>query len=423
MGSRIFICYKSTPLFSVKINRFTSVGREVYKHLKLKAVQLGRRENQEIVRENQEILQENYLTALYPFILKENGKYFIDEENLTFQFEKGEKAMERLTINFDGNYVPKRMCTINRFGEADDCDNCPGNDGNCEGDCNCCPVQECFNKLAEYENTGLSPAEIIDMKKRYAEKCEEAERYRKLSLSPTEMAKMIVILDTFKKLKHGEMGQPECEELQPRTEPVKSEDKDYYLRMLTYARKMLVEICAGEVEEETGTVMEEHLSRMKKQEENDKSALTLCKENEIPNALSREEIACVRKMIGEIKREDVEEELNLLEEFLLAEQKKARREDLPEAEKKMAEERVDRLIKVMKIVNAEKHALTNDDRENLALIVERLLEDTASAHVSEDADDKIEVMVYDSIYRKPLATLEIKKVCDCLDFESFHFYE
>ncbi|MBO5523843.1 MAG: hypothetical protein J5986_09250, partial [Roseburia sp.] len=171
------------------------------------------------------------------------------------------------------------------------------------------------------------------------------------------------------------------------------------------------------------TVMEEHLSRMKKQEENDKSALTLCKENEIPNALSREEIACVRKMIGEIKREDVEEELNLLEEFLLAEQKKARREDLPEAEKKMAEERVDRLIKVMKIVNAEKHALTNDDRENLALIVERLLEDTASAHVSEDADDKIEVMVYDSIYRKPLATLEIKKVCDCLDFESFHFYE
>lgn len=280
-----------------------------------------------------------------------------------------------------------------------------------------------LHQLLDYEETGLSPAEIIDMKKRYTEKCEEAENYRKLSLSPTEMAKMIAILDTFKKLKHGEMAQPEDEELQPRTEPIKSEDKDYYLRMLTYARKMLVEICAGEVEKETGIAMEEHLLRMKKQAENDRNALTLCKENKIPNALSQEEIACVRKIIREIKREDVEEELDLLEEFLLAEQKKARREDVPEAEKKMAEERVDRLIKVMKIVNAEKHALTNDDRKNLALIVERLLEDTASAHVSEDADDKIEVMVYDSIYRKPLATLEIKKVFDHLDFIGFHFYE
>lgn len=280
-----------------------------------------------------------------------------------------------------------------------------------------------LHQLLDYEETGVSPAEIIDMKKRYSKKCEEAERYRKLSLSPTEMAKILVILDEFKKLKHGEMAQPEEEELQPRTEPVKSEDKDYYLRMLTYARKMLVEICAGEVEKETGIAMEEHLFRMKKQEENDRSALALGKENKIPNALSQEEIACVRKIIGEIKQEDVEEELDLLEEFLLAEEKKARREDLPEAEKKIAEERVNRLIKVMKIVNAEKHALTNDDRKNLALIVERLLEDTASAHVSEDADDKIEVMVYDSIYRKPLATLEIKNVCGCLDFESFHFYE
>lgn len=136
-----------------------------------------------------------------------------------------------------------------------------------------------LHQLLDYEETGVSPAEIIDMKKRYIEKCEEAERYRKLSLSPTEMAKMIAILDTFKKLKHGEMAQPEDEELQPRTEPVKSEDKDYYLRMLTYARKMLVEICAGEIEKETGIAMEEHLSRMKKQTENDRNALALCKEN------------------------------------------------------------------------------------------------------------------------------------------------
>lgn len=243
MESRIFVCYKNTPLFSVKISSFTSVVNEVYEALKLEPVRLER-------EENQKILKEKYLTTLYPFILRENGKYFIDEEKLTFQFKKEEKAVERLTINMGRNYVPKKMCTIDRFGVPDDCVPCPENCINCEDECDCCPVQECFNKLAEYENTGSSPAEIIDMKKHYTEKCEEAERYRKLSLSPTEMAKMIVILDTFKKLKHGEMAQPEDEELQPRTEPVKSEDKDYYLRMLTYARKMLVEICAGECEVE-----------------------------------------------------------------------------------------------------------------------------------------------------------------------------
>lgn len=40
--------------------------------------------------------------------------------------------------------------------------------------------------------------------------------------------------------------------------------------------------------------------RMEKQLENDRSALALCKENEIPNALSREEVACVRKIIKEL---------------------------------------------------------------------------------------------------------------------------
>lgn len=158
MESRIFVCYKDTPLFSVKINSFTSVVNEVYKALKLKPVRLEREENQKILREK-------YLTTLYPFILRENGKYFIDEEKLTFQFKKEEKAVERLTVNIDGNYVPKKMCTIDRFGFPDDWDCCPENCINCEGECDCCPVQECFNKLAEYENTGLSPAEIIDMKK------------------------------------------------------------------------------------------------------------------------------------------------------------------------------------------------------------------------------------------------------------------
>lgn len=32
--------------------------------------------------------------------------------------------MERLTIEYDGQYVPKKLCTINDLGEADDCEPC-----------------------------------------------------------------------------------------------------------------------------------------------------------------------------------------------------------------------------------------------------------------------------------------------------------
>lgn len=66
---------------------------------------------------------------------------------------------ERLTIEYDGNFVPKACCTVNRYGEADDCSSC---DEICEEivrnyngkdiACNDCPIQKCFNKLAELEN-------------------------------------------------------------------------------------------------------------------------------------------------------------------------------------------------------------------------------------------------------------------------------
>lgn len=32
--------------------------------------------------------------------------------------------MERLTIKYNGQYVPKKMCAINRFGEIDGCALC-----------------------------------------------------------------------------------------------------------------------------------------------------------------------------------------------------------------------------------------------------------------------------------------------------------
>lgn len=118
----------------------------------------------------------------------------------------------------------------------------------------------------------------------------------------------------------------------------------------------------------------------------------------------------------------MEKELELLEEFLQMEEKKLDGE-LSQDERQVVEERIASLIKVMKMVNLIDHELTADDKKSLAGVAERLLNDTASAHVIEqDADDEIEVMVFDSIYRKVLAVLRIKKVFDCLHFKSFHFY-
>lgn len=63
--------------------------------------------------------------------------------------------MERLTIEYCGEYVPKELCSIDRFGGADDCDLC------CEyckateeGNENCreCAIRKCFNKLGTYED-------------------------------------------------------------------------------------------------------------------------------------------------------------------------------------------------------------------------------------------------------------------------------
>ena len=62
--------------------------------------------------------------------------------------------MERLTIEYCGEYVPKDMCSIDRLGGADDCDLCceyckATEEGN--EDCRGCAINQCFNKLGEYE--------------------------------------------------------------------------------------------------------------------------------------------------------------------------------------------------------------------------------------------------------------------------------
>lgn len=60
--------------------------------------------------------------------------------------------MERLTIEYCGNYAPKELCTIDRFGGADDCDSCEEYCKMANCDCDQCAIQELFNRLAKYED-------------------------------------------------------------------------------------------------------------------------------------------------------------------------------------------------------------------------------------------------------------------------------
>lgn len=62
--------------------------------------------------------------------------------------------MERLTIEYCGEYVPRELCFMDRTGSADDCELCYESckameEGN--ADCTGCAISQCFNKLGEYE--------------------------------------------------------------------------------------------------------------------------------------------------------------------------------------------------------------------------------------------------------------------------------
>lgn len=82
--------------------------------------------------------------------------------------------MERLTIKYEGLFTPKKACTIDRFGEADDCDSCDVICDSTHGsDCANCIIQECFTRLGEYEDTGLTPPEVMEMKERDTAKAAE----------------------------------------------------------------------------------------------------------------------------------------------------------------------------------------------------------------------------------------------------------
>lgn len=103
----------------------------------------------------------------------------------------------------DDIYLPKEACSIDQTGKADDADSCKECCENAAGDCRNCAVQKCFKRLAEYEDIGLTPEQIGEIDKLYAEKCREVEELKKNTLTGLEMADVaasLIKLQKYQKL-------------------------------------------------------------------------------------------------------------------------------------------------------------------------------------------------------------------------------
>ena len=81
--------------------------------------------------------------------------------------------MERLTAMHGGMMVPRKECTFDREGGADDCKECTEICEDAGGVCRTCSLQECLKRLGEYEDTGLTPEQIMELVERDTAKAPE----------------------------------------------------------------------------------------------------------------------------------------------------------------------------------------------------------------------------------------------------------
>ena len=121
--------------------------------------------------------------------------------------------MDRLMVEYyGGKFVPRKMCTVGCDGFVDDCDACfeqcfeQCNEDYVPDDmCGGCPIQECFDRLAEYEATNLAPEQIMEMDKLYRELSKEVMQYRKIG-SVEECRKAVGRHESKKVLKKYPVG-------------------------------------------------------------------------------------------------------------------------------------------------------------------------------------------------------------------------
>lgn len=128
----------------------------------------------------------------------------------------------------------------------------------------------------------------------------------------------------------------------------------------------------------------------------------------------------------------MQKELLYLEELYLSEKelvKKYTSDTLPnspktgyEKEWSQAYERADMLMKIMKLIQREMKALCKTDKCRLEYIIDKLLNESATAHICGTVDSA-EVTIVDGIERKIIATLKTRiALGDCLLIDEFHFY-
>lgn len=72
--------------------------------------------------------------------------------------------MKRLTIDYGGVWTPEATCNSDRHSGTVVCVGCSTMCENRGCDCDGCPIQKCFDKLAAYEDTGLEPEEVERLK-------------------------------------------------------------------------------------------------------------------------------------------------------------------------------------------------------------------------------------------------------------------
>lgn len=99
---------------------------------------------------------------------------------------------ERLTIKYGWYFVPKECCTVDRNGNADDCDGCKEI---CDSVCNehpdaadaCrdCPIQKCFNRLGELEDK-LENGTILELPCKVGDKTIKVEDGEIVITSPSK---------------------------------------------------------------------------------------------------------------------------------------------------------------------------------------------------------------------------------------------
>ena len=88
------------------------------------------------------------------------------------EYKERTKNMDRLTIKFNGKWVPRDERL----------------------------TQKCFERLAAYEDIGLTPEQLREVDKLYAEKCKEVAELEKTAIIRNKLRQMAAIIKNAKKV-------------------------------------------------------------------------------------------------------------------------------------------------------------------------------------------------------------------------------